>query len=282
MKKILVLLSVNLIFFNVNGQLLWKISGNGLTHSSYLFGTIHAIPKNKFYLSDSVKSAFKSCNNVSFEIDINPKISEITAMVSQMSMPRGMTIENVLSKSDFSRLKSYCEDTLGMKKKKFNRYIQLKPFFFSAILLMEQLENYTGYEKEFSKMAKSQNKKLSSLETIDFQMQTINKIKTEDQAKMIMESLGSEKAEFNKMVDLYVKEDIKSLYKIISDEAASIPEFNYNFLELRNRNWIPVIEKQINDQATFIAIGAGHLEGPTGLLKLLAEKGYTLDAINPK
>lgn len=279
MKKILFLITFNLLFISVKGQLLWKVSGNGLTSSSYLFGTIHAIPKNRFYLSDSVKSAFNSCRSVSFEIDINPKLSDISMMVSQMRMPKGTSIENVLSKSDFSRLKSYCEDTLGIKKKKFKRYLQLKPFYFSAMLLMEQLENYTGYEKEFSKMAKQQNKELGSLETIQFQMETVNKIKIEDQAKMIMESLGSENAEFNEMVDLYTKEDIKSLYQIITQEAESIPEFNYHFLETRNKNWIPLIEKQINAQSTFIAIGAGHLEGPTGLLNLLKEKGYNLAPI---
>lgn len=33
---------------------------------------------------------------------------------------------------------------------------------------------------------------------------------------------------------------------------------------------------EINKQSSFIAVGAAHLGGPTGILQLLANKGYTI------
>ena len=44
MKKNLILSIIYLLCVNLNAQLLYEISGNGLTKSSYLFGTHHMVP----------------------------------------------------------------------------------------------------------------------------------------------------------------------------------------------------------------------------------------------
>jgi uncharacterized protein YbaP (TraB family) len=67
---------------------------------------------------------------------------------------------------------------------------------------------------------------------------------------------------------------------MISEETDMLPEFNHWFFDVRNANWIPVIEKQIRQQATFIAVGAGHLGGTNGVLELLKKQGYVVTGIN--
>jgi uncharacterized protein YbaP (TraB family) len=42
--------------------LLWKISGNALKKPSYLLGTIHLIPKDKFKLSDATLMPWRKRN----------------------------------------------------------------------------------------------------------------------------------------------------------------------------------------------------------------------------
>ena len=39
-------------------------------------------------------------------------------------------------------------------------------------------------------------------------------------------------------------------------------------------------QKQISKEATFIAVGAGHLGGTNGVLELLKKQGYTVSGIN--
>ena len=39
-------------------SLCWEISGNGLSKPSYLFGTIHLIPKKDLIISENAKKAF--------------------------------------------------------------------------------------------------------------------------------------------------------------------------------------------------------------------------------
>ena len=82
------------------------------------------------------------------------------------------------------------------------------------------------------------------------------------------------------MLNLYLNEDLEGLYKIVSEESDAIPEFNHNFLVVRNKNWIPVIEKNISSNSFFIAVGAAHLPGENGVIQLLRSKGYSVEPIN--
>jgi hypothetical protein len=119
------------------------------------------------------------------------------------------------------------------------------------------------------------------LESIEFQLQTINKISIEDQAKMLVQEFDvNPTAQFDQMLNLYLNEDLDGLYKVVSEESDAIPEFNYNFLEVRNKNWIPVIEKNISVNSFFIAVGAAHLPGENGVIQLLRLKGYSVEPVN--
>lgn len=50
--------------------LLWKISGNGLTQPSYIFGTIHMICEEDFLWDNRIEQAFNSTEHLVLEVDI--------------------------------------------------------------------------------------------------------------------------------------------------------------------------------------------------------------------
>ena len=47
----------------------------------------------------------------------------------------------------------------------------------------------------------------------------------------------------------------------------------------RNKKWIPIMEKAMQKEKVFFAVGAGHLAGPQGVINLLRAKGYTVKGI---
>jgi uncharacterized protein YbaP (TraB family) len=47
----------------------------------------------------------------------------------------------------------------------------------------------------------------------------------------------------------------------------------------RNVNWIPKLEKEMKERASFIAVGGGHLGGKKGVINLLKAKGYKIAAV---
>ena len=51
-------------------------------------------------------------------------------------------------------------------------------------------------------------------------------------------------------------------------------------LDSRNRNWVEIISMNTASIPMFIAVGAGHLGGPNGLIALLRKAGYTLTPIH--
>jgi uncharacterized protein YbaP (TraB family) len=65
----------------------------------------------------------------------------------------------------------------------------------------------------------------------------------------------------------------------VTSESSQINNFNQDFLDVRNKNWIPVIESQIKVNSTFIAVGAAHLPGENGVINLLKMKGYTVEPV---
>jgi uncharacterized protein YbaP (TraB family) len=265
----------------LNAQLLWKISGNGLSQHSYLYGTIHVMPKDKFSVSPKIREAFNYSVMMALEVDLNMDLKAKIQMAQEMLLPGGKAIKDYMTAEDFQKLHSFCIDSLKMKKRKLKKYYRLKPFFFSSVVAQEQMGETSSYELEFMKMAKKRKMKMIGLESIEFQLQTINKISIQDQAKMLVQEFGTNPtAQFDEMLNLYLNEDLEGLYKIVSEESDAIPEFNYNFLEVRNKNWIPVIEKNISSNSFFIAVGAAHLPGENGVIQLLRSKGYSVEPVN--
>ncbi len=276
--RLSILILFLLFITTANTQLLYRISGNGLTQESYLFGTIHTMPKEDFEMPKKVMDALKTCATIALEIDVDMSMSEKIEIAKMTMIPNGETLKNYMADTSYVKLKSYCIDSLGWKESKFEQYAHLKPFFFSSVVLQEKIGKQKSFEMEFDKLAKKYKKPLIGLETVMYQMETIDRISIKDQVQFMDDF--SNMSEFDVLFKLYEKEDINGLYNLIAAETDMLPEFNHWFLEVRNANWIPVIEKQISKEATFIAVGAGHLGGTNGVLELLKKQGYSITGIN--
>ena len=276
--RLSILFGILLLFTSAHSQLLYRISGNRLNQDSYLFGTIHTMPKEDFEMPKKVMDALKSCGTIALEIDLNMSLSEKIELAKMTVLPNGGTLKDYMTDSSYTKLKSYCMDSLSWKESKFEQYSHMKPFFFSSVVLQEKIGKQKSFEMEFDKLAKKYKMPLIGLETVMYQMETIDRVSIKDQLQFMDDF--SNMSEFDEMFSLYEKEDINGLYKMISEETEMLPEFNHWFLDVRNANWIPVIEKQISKEATFIAVGAGHLGGTNGVLELLKKQGYSVTGIN--
>lgn len=279
-KGLSILFSFVFLLTHAQAQLLYSISGNGLKQESYIFGTIHTMPKEDFEMPKKVLDAIKSCETIALEIELDMSMSQKIEIAKMTLIPNGGTLKDYMEVSAFDALKSFCIDTLLWKESKFDQCVHFKPFFFSSLVLQEKIGKQKSFEMEFDKLSKKYKKPLIGLETIMYQMETIDRISIQDQVQFMDDF--SNMSEFDVMFQLYEDEDINGLYKMIASETDMLPEFNHWFLDVRNANWIPVIEQQIKKEATFIAVGAGHLGGTNGVLELLRKQGYNLNGIQLK
>ena len=260
-------------------QLLYQISGNGLAEASYLYGTIHMLPKDQFALSNSLKRAFDASTTLAMEVDINMSGAEKIALAQSVLLPGGKTLQDFMAEQDYQQLKMYCMDSLEWSESKFERSSKLKPMFFSSILIQESMRNMASYEMEFNKMAKKKRKNVMGLETIDFQLGLFDQLPMETQVDMLKKDYNSDLQTFDTLLACYLQEDLDKLNVLMNAETAAYPEFNELLLVNRNKSWISPMGIQMQKESTFFAVGAGHLGGAQGVIALLREAGYTVTAI---
>ena len=260
-------------------QLLYQITGNGLAQASFLYGTIHMLPKEQFELSNSLKRAFDASATIAMEVDLNMSGAEKIAIAQKVLLPEGKTLKDYMVEQDYLQLKMYCMDSLQWNESKFERSSKLKPMFFSSVLMQESMSKMASYEMEFNKMAKKKNKKTIGLETIDFQLGLFDQLPMQTQVDMLKKDYNSDLKMFDTLLACYLQEDLEKLNVLMNTETAAYPEFNALLLINRNKSWIAPMGTQMRKESTFFAVGAGHLGGPEGVVSLLRSAGYTVTAI---
>lgn len=260
-------------------SLLWKISGNGLSKPSYLFGTIHLICPNDFLMSDSTKAAFGKTEQVYLELDMDdptmmPKMMK-TAMFSD-----GKKLKDYLKPEDATLLNDYFKEKMKMGIDQING---MKPFTVMSLLYMTLLNcQPQSYEMTFTQMASSAKKEMLGLESIEFQMGIFDQIPYEKQASLLADMVRKKESsakEFGDMVELYKTQDVEALLKMMDQSDWDFNGYEDVLLDNRNAAWIPVMEKAMEAKPTFFAVGAAHLGGEKGVLSLLKKKGYQVKAV---
>ena len=228
MKTGALLVSLLASFFT-NSQLLYEIKSKDGQHTSYLFGTIHMMPKEQFNIDSTLTAAFNKSSMIAMEVDLNMDLAQKIELAKETILPEGKTLRDICTDAQYQLIHTYAVDSMHMSKKKFKRYSRLKPFFFSSVMLQESLEDTKSYELEFGEMAKKGSKKTMGLESIQVQMQTINTVSLEDQVRMLIDGMNQTQG-YDAMLSNYLSESIDALYIDIITESEGFPNFIENFL----------------------------------------------------
>ena len=260
-------------------SLLWKISGNGLKQPSYLYGTIHITCDAS--LDENTINALEVTEQLYLELDMDDKSIQMKLM-KLMIMKDGTKLSTLLSAEDFKMVDEFMKKNLKMSAKMFDSF---KPFMISSMLFPKMLDcKSQSVESELMKITKEQNEEIFGLEKAEDQMKVFDEIPYQDQAdellKTVKDDLENDKKEINEMMLIYQNKDIEGMLKMMSDSDNKITSENQDILlNNRNKNWIPIMIKTMKDKPTFFGVGAGHLAGEEGVIKLLRKKGYKVEAV---
>ncbi len=266
--------------------LLWEISGKELKEPSYLFGTIHMIGKDDYFLTDATREAFGKAQQVTFEIDMEDMMdfTKLMPLMMKAFMSNDTTLSDLLSEEDYGLVREHFE-SIGLPIMFLER---IKPMFLSALGGEDMFSMGGGdsevvsYEMELMQMAQQRSLPIEGLETAEYQMSMFDSIPYKVQAEMLVETIRSENTDngqFKQMVELYKNQDLQGMQAMMEDEASGIGGYEDLLLVRRNRNWIPVMSEMMKAGPTFFAVGAGHLGGGEGVVALLREVGYTVKAV---
>jgi uncharacterized protein len=270
-------------------SLLWKIEGNGLKKPSYLFGTIHVIPKAELKLRPEVDLALKECKFIVFEIDMKEmlNIKSQLALLTKAFMPSGTTLRTLLSPEDYAYVRTYMDGS-SLPSTMIDK---MKPLFLSTLLGQDKEDGEkaapsTSVEMVLYKKSNKLKMSTAGLETSAYQLSLFDQIPYKEQAEMLVESLraaanssadGQAVDPNGQLHDIYNAEDIQAMQDMMSDESAGMKGFEDILLYKRNANWIKPMGDIMANQPAFFAVGAGHLGGEKGVIALLRKAGYKVE-----
>lgn len=261
-------------------SLLWKIEGDDVKGDVYLFGTMHLIESEYFFYPKKLEKISKSADVIVMEI---PGLPDPSEAVKYVIISEG-TFFDYFSPAQTDTIVKWAEEKMGYTESQFRTiFKKMKPFSIVQLAVQQEFAGNTeSYEMTFDKLAKENNIPLEGFETLEEQMAIFDSMDSSQITEMVMESIRNGEKSIQMMKDMMVKyneQNVDALYAFIKEEGGSVNEMEDELLLKRNYNWVEQLPRYFDGRDVFIAVGAGHLGGPEGLIRLIEKKGYTVTPV---
>ena len=260
---------------------LWVVKDEDTT--IYLFGTVHILKPGLGWFDEAVKDAFDKSDRLVLEI-VEPPAAETQAMFMKVALDQsGKTLRSKLSDADRATYDG-AMTKIGMP------VATLDPFDpWAAAITMQVLgmtksgfDPNSGVEKQLGAAAKASNKPVEGVETMAYQLDIFDSLSDADQITFLNETtknIDEVGGMMDKLVELWAAPDPEGLAMAMNDGLTN-PRLYDVLLTRRNANWAKWIDGQLaKPGVTFMAVGAGHLAGPTSVQALLPAYGLAAQRV---
>lgn len=263
----------------IEDAVFWEVTGKDLTQPSYLFGTYHLIGNRYVDSLDLVMKSFRESKTIVSEMLLD---SAMSMAVMQASIMKNTTLDKLLSPTVYAATQSWLKELSGFDLRAFNQMNPITVQIFILTLLQQKnhpLGQDVPMDLYFQQQGKQSGKKVLGLEKLQDQIYALyEQFSLERQAELLTAFvLEKEKS----------KEDIVRMEKLyragalhqLEQEGLSV---HYTAAEMavmtddRNLKWVKVLPGLFREQSTFVAVGAFHLVGKTGLVHQLRQLGYVV------
>jgi uncharacterized protein YbaP (TraB family) len=252
--------------------LLWEIKGNGLTKPSYLFGTMHVRNPQVFHFSDSVMVAIEKCNG--FALEVHPDTITRIMLNAMVQNDTTNNLRKLLGDSKFDELSKKFEKKNGYAIKE-----NMNPLMVESLLKDEKTQ--PGEKEAFVDaylygIARTMNKTIYGLENAaeQFNAQVASTGQMRERLLELLENDGYGENTPDEMVELYSAGNLDNILKFID---------KYNIIDSsiieRNKVMAASMIKYMQNGPLFTAVGVAHLPGEYGVIALLRQAGYTVNAV---
>lgn len=259
--------------------ILWQVTApNGKT--SHVFGTIHVDDPRITNLHPSINQAIARSRSMTLELVPDPQT--LQASMGRMFFTNGQTLRQAVGD------KLYQEAVKAMAGHGMPAQMVdiMKPWAVMMTLSVPKQTSGEFLDLKLYHIATQRNMQTHALESYEEQLSVFDDMSPTDQKKMLshtLADLGQLPAQFEKLRIAWLARDLAALEKI-SDEQLPADDpaaerLMSNLLDKRNRKMLQRMQPRLNEGNAFIAIGALHLPGKQGLLTLLEQQGYKVEAV---
>ncbi len=255
---------------------LWVVKDEDTT--IYLFGTVHILKPGLSWFDEAVKKAFDESGELVTEIGGTPDPAAMQPLVIKYGVNMtGPTLTEKLPEDKRAALAKAMADA-GVPMAAADR---LDPWLAAVQLSMLAVvkagyDPASGVEEALNKAAKTANKPVSGLETVEQQFGFFDSIPQDGQVKFLVETvdkLGEAAGTLDKMVAEWAAGDAEGLAVLMNEGMAASPEIGKVLLADRNARWAEWIDARLDKPGVvFVAVGAGHLSGGDSVQAMLEKR----------
>ena len=270
------------------GNFMWEVE-NGDT-KMYLLGSIHLMPESAYPLDEKIEKCFEQADVLAIEADPTKidqtKVQEL--IMSKGLYPKGTTLKESIDSKLYSKINNVFS-SYGIPMQQIDQY---KPWFVGFnIAVMEiqktKLDSKLGIDMHFIEKAKAKEMEIVELESGMGQLELLTSFPEESQEQYLEYSLNNYEnvhEMFDEMLKAWTTGDADLMNKTTKqkmlDFCKTLPgleEYYEKMFPQRDNRIIEKLDKMLKSNEKkiyFVVVGAGHLIGDDGLLKLLKDRGY--------
>ncbi len=260
--------------------ILWKIEKAGVT-ASYLLATIHSEDPNVLKIADAIKPQLDATKSFTAELDLN-MIDAMQATLAMM-ISDGKDLPGLIGQARYAKslplLAAYGIPDLMAR--------EMKPWAVAVTLSMPKPQTGLFLDQVLFTQAQQQNKATYGLETFDEQLNIFDKLTLQQQIVLLDDALENHPKlaqQLTTLINLYINRDLTGMKKYADSlNQKSDPELvkamEKTLLVDRNLRMVERMQVRLLEGNAFIAVGALHLPGEKGLLRLLQNRGYAIKPV---
>jgi len=263
---------------------LWEVSDADST--LYLFGTIHLLPTGYHWRTPKFDQALNNSNELVVEtiVDLQHP-DEILAAKRDLGYSAGLPpIEDRVPPAKRPRLRAMIAKT-GVPEQYFTSMESwLAAFELLGVQFQQMgLKGEAGPEQLLRTEFQAAKKPIGQLETNAEQLGYFDRLPEKAQRLLLEGAIDEPKStdtDFSKMLASWSRGDVKAIAVTFNRDLSGSPDLMNALIKQRNANWTRWIEQRLTKPGTaFVAVGAGHLAGPSSVISLLQKQGYKVRRI---
>ncbi len=260
---------------------LWVVKDEDTT--IYLFGTVHVLKPGLNWFDEGVKAAFDKSDRLVLEM-VEPPAAETQALFGKLAIDQsGKTLRAKMTETDRAIYEAAITK-IGLPVQALDPLDPWAAAVTMSVLAIQKLgyDANSGVEKQLTAAAVNAKKPVGGVETMEFQLGVFDNMPEEEQIRFLINSaktIDDTDQMMGRMIELWGAPDPEGLAVLMNEGLTSRVIYDA-LLTRRNANWAKWIKAEMDKPGvTFMAVGTGHLAGPTSVQSLLPAYGLSAERV---
>lgn len=277
-------IAVTMSVLGAAAQVLWRVTADGtdgVRHTSYVLGTMHTAGTEVIDTLAGLAEALEHVAVVYVEV-LSSDMALTPAAMACAIAPSDSTLQRLLSPAALDSVCRYVS-TFGVDGARTLEALgKMKPAMLDAFLEVRRAGASTDMAMDIALQhrAASMGKDVRALETAEQQMRMLMGTPVAEQLEALMESVRAPEAAqaaSDSLVAAYRCQDLEAIGRLLARGMREA--YAERMVYARNRAWAAVLVPEMRCRSVLVAVGAGHLVGPEGLLAMLRSAGFDVSPV---